>query len=1044
MSTADTIPIKCPGCQAGFDVPVGLAGKTIRCTSCKTQLPVPAPRSAPVAKAASANGNGKAKSVGDLLPTAKSAPRSSGPPPRSAGAAPKGRAIRDDDDDDDDDEDEDDRPARPRKGKKSSGGAPVALIAAVVGVLVLGGGGAAAYFVFAKNKPAETAAGGSSGDSSGGAAKSPSDMIPKGAPRGGAAAGGGEAGASDEAARGGEAAGGGGGDSTPTPAAGPGPTGSGTPRREPGTAASDGWVTHKGSGFTIEFPADVRPVQLAFPPGNATFAAGLADSEDQNKAGLIALSVSFPPAVRSLQPKAILDLFVQGLSKGGNGPLGRIKINVTNKVETEVDGFPAYDLTLTPEGKSFDMFARVVAVNGRLIVAACGHESDPRFASLAPRFRGSLRIDAGPVAALPPMGESPTRPGAPGRGSPSRGGEGAVTDAPAPTGEGPTRGTPPPAFPMPMGEGPGRKPTPMAGIDGQPERGTPGGMPTPTPGATPPTFPMPGSPPPAFPMPGSPPPAFPTPGGGEGQPPAFPPPGTPFPAPGGGEQGFGGSGGFVVPALAGQVQPFFAIAFDTEKGEVYTVSPRQAGAKWGGTLYRYSYPEFLYKGEWKLPRFGTRAVIDTKTEKLYLATAPSTLTPLVLKALVDQKNDRAATTGDVDVIDLAALRGGKVESRTDVKTAATFSFTAPIRGLDVSADGKTLTVLVSRQPVGGKQGKATIKQYDTAERKLVKDKDLPNPAWDMTRSADGKALLVTEFPSDRQALLAYDPATLERKDLTLPQGMVSDVAPGPAGRFVAAVGATAGSPGKLMLIDGAGAPQEIPTAGGRASQNGYARFTPDGKKLLVTSHGLAPGGMAPGLDIYDVSDPAAAAGYKKVATVRSAGTLLVGGNLHIAPDGQRVVFQTGAVLATDKMTEHTGAPEAPGVNGNGNNGAPGFPAGGGPGFPGGEGGAPMPAPGGIGGRPMGMFGNLGGQPGGMPPGSRPGPGGVQPQPGGGTPPGPGGTPPGPGGGMPPGPGVVQPQPGGTPPGPGGTPPGPGGGAPAPMPMPLNDGRRPAN
>ena len=36
------IPITCPGCQAGFEVPETLAGKTIRCTSCKTQLSVPA------------------------------------------------------------------------------------------------------------------------------------------------------------------------------------------------------------------------------------------------------------------------------------------------------------------------------------------------------------------------------------------------------------------------------------------------------------------------------------------------------------------------------------------------------------------------------------------------------------------------------------------------------------------------------------------------------------------------------------------------------------------------------------------------------------------------------------------------------------------------------------------------------------------------------------------------------------------------------------------------------------------------------------------
>ena len=37
-----SIPITCPGCQAAFEVPESLAGKTIRCTSCKTQLTIPA------------------------------------------------------------------------------------------------------------------------------------------------------------------------------------------------------------------------------------------------------------------------------------------------------------------------------------------------------------------------------------------------------------------------------------------------------------------------------------------------------------------------------------------------------------------------------------------------------------------------------------------------------------------------------------------------------------------------------------------------------------------------------------------------------------------------------------------------------------------------------------------------------------------------------------------------------------------------------------------------------------------------------------------
>ena len=62
------IPITCPGCQATFEVPEGLAGKTIRCTSCKTQLTVAA------AKARSA----APLSLDNPAPPAKSAPAANG------------------------------------------------------------------------------------------------------------------------------------------------------------------------------------------------------------------------------------------------------------------------------------------------------------------------------------------------------------------------------------------------------------------------------------------------------------------------------------------------------------------------------------------------------------------------------------------------------------------------------------------------------------------------------------------------------------------------------------------------------------------------------------------------------------------------------------------------------------------------------------------------------------------------------------------------------------------------------------------------------
>jgi hypothetical protein len=936
MSTENIIPVKCPGCQAGFDVPTHLAGKTIRCTSCKTQLPVPTPgaKASPAASAA----NGKPKSIGDLLPTAKTSPKAaSGPAPESAAdALPKGGKPnrRRDDDDDEDDEDDDDRPARGKKGKKaaSGGGVPVPLIIGLVGVLVLGGAGVGAYFVFAKDKPAETAA-----TTTGDGATTPTPGRPAGAD-------------GDLPSRRGNEA-------------GPGPTGTGTERRAPGTVATDGWVTHKGDGFTIDFPAGVRPEKKSMGGPGGVGLSILADPSAKEKGGYLVLTMALPPEVKALQPKALLDMIVGQMESGKSGPLGSGgKVAVANKVETEVDGFPAYDLTLTPNGKNLDVFARIVAVNGKIVMVICGHDTDPTFASNAPRFRGSLRIDpdaavaSGPPATFPMGGPLAVRPMPmnPGVGSPpdrgmppDRGGPGDVA--------------PMPAFPMP-GE------NPMPGV-----------------GAT--------TPPPAFPPPGGE-PAFPPPGGN----PAFPPPGgetTP-----GGAPVFGGAGGgYVVPALAGRVEPFFAIAFDAEKGEVYTVAPRPiSGTKTGGTLRRYSYPDFLPKGQWKITRMATRATIDPVNGKLYLAsvTAPNA-------ALAALKNDRATATGDVDVFDLGAIRTGKAEEGSELKTAAIFSAASPIRGLDVSPDGKTLTILVSRQPASGKSGKATLRQYDTAERKLIREKDLPNPAWDMTRSADGKMFLITEFPlNDRQALLAYDPATLAPKTLTLPAGIVSDIAPGPDGKLVVAVGAVGGKAGKLVLVDPTtGLPTEIPTVEGRASQNGYVRFTPDGKRLLVASHGYGPNGSVPGVDVFDVSDAGTPTGYKKAATVRSAGMIYVGGHFHIGPDGQRVVFQTGAVLATDKMTEHVGGPEPAGVNGGG--GAPGFGVPGGgeglpgaapPGFPApGGGGFPMPgAPAGfpMPGAPAGF--PMPGPPGGLrPPMGIPQPGGVQPpmgfpQPGGVQPP----------------------------------------------------------
>ncbi|MBY0513906.1 MAG: zinc-ribbon domain-containing protein [Gemmataceae bacterium] len=57
------IPITCPGCKAGFEVPDNLAGKTIRCTSCKTQLSVPAVAEVAEVAEAVADGSGEKKPI---------------------------------------------------------------------------------------------------------------------------------------------------------------------------------------------------------------------------------------------------------------------------------------------------------------------------------------------------------------------------------------------------------------------------------------------------------------------------------------------------------------------------------------------------------------------------------------------------------------------------------------------------------------------------------------------------------------------------------------------------------------------------------------------------------------------------------------------------------------------------------------------------------------------------------------------------------------------------------------------------------------------
>jgi hypothetical protein len=414
-------------------------------------------------------------------------------------------------------------------------------------------------------------------------------------------------------------------------------------------------------------------------------------------------------------------------------------------------------------------------------------------------------------------------------------------------------------------------------------------VPAPTP---PPMPPMPGTPfpggPPMPPMPGVDPGMSPP--GGFGFPGNQPPPGAE-----------------TSPSLAGRVEPFFAIAFDPEKGEVYTVAPRMSSGKTYGTLRRYSYPDFRPKGQWKVPHMATRAVLNPKTGLLYLATAGTSPNPLLMAQLYDH----AAAVGDVEVIDLAPIRAGKVEELADVKAATVIPANTTIRGLDLSPDGTRL-YLVTRS--SGAKPKSFARVFDTADRKQIKEKELPETAWAARLSADGKQLLVIEYPpAVPRALnvLALDADTLSSRAHTVPvPGGVSDIAAGPGGCMVAAVGTATGS--KLFVLGGDGNNRELTAPGWKAAQNGYAEFTPDGKYLFVASHCMANAGQVlPGFDVYEVADPADPKTYKKVASIRKAGDVAVGGYFHVSPDGAHVVFHTGAVLMVDKLTENTGGPAPP-------------------------------------------------------------------------------------------------------------------------------------
>ena len=433
-----------------------------------------------------------------------------------------------------------------------------------------------------------------------------------------------------------------------------------------------------------------------------------------------------------------------------------------------------------------------------------------------------------------------------------------------------------------------------------------------------------------------------------------------------------------------KLDPFFTAAFDADKKDVFTLDARPNDARLKGALQRYEYPSFKLLGRYKLPQAASRCVIDSKNGLLYVATVTNLQTSLQNGQM--NSIDRSTASGDISIYDLKPIRDGKtadgkaLSDGAELKPVATLPIKQTINGLELSADGKTLYVLTTGTVVGTTTRKSTMVIIDTETRKESPRKPLAELAWDMTKTGDGKHLLIMEVPGKNKSasVVTFNTSTLSVTDPSQLPGTLCDIAPLTAGgAFVSAMAAQGAMPPgggivpppvgapppgggpnfKLWLLDAKGVTEQDLGPVARLANNGYIKLDPDNKKLFVSSF------RAPGLDVYDVTDITAPNGLKLKSSIKTAGGQLVGGHFVVSPDGKTLLFHNGVVIDTDKV-------------GGGVPGAGGPPVGPGGIVPPGMGG-PGPGPG-PGGNPM-------------PPGPGPGPGPTPPKE------GPGGKPPMPGG-----------------------------------------------
>jgi hypothetical protein len=663
--------------------------------------------------------------------------------------------------------------------------------------------------------------------------------------------------------------------------------------------------------------------------------------------------------------------------------------------DVTVSGHPGKELTVTQQGITVTM--RIVLASDRLymLVAGGGSRGQTMPKDQVDRFLNSAAItykgDGGNVASgeqpgpggpggrrgliQPPGGLLPKTPGGPGGLLPKTpGGPGGFSAPPAP-----------PGFAQPGGLGG----IPMAGDGVGANTGGATGDEPPGAGAGAGAIPQapggfgqgPGG---AIPLPGG---GIPQAPGGFGQGPR-----GGIPQPGGG--GLGGFGSGLDPNQApfgaltdgnrkANVEPFFAGVFDPAKKEFFTFSSREIGRTIATRLNRFDVAkDFAPSGQFKVPSFVTRAVIDPAKGHMYVATVARA----TVSALGGQMLDQAVGAGDVQIFDLNQIREGKVKDGGDLKPLAIIGFGKEIRGLELTPDGKTLVVLTS---TGGKSPKSFLSAYDTETRKpLQPPKDIDEPAWDSCKSPDGKHLLVIDKvePGKASIVRMYDLSSLTKVKTINLQGGGLDIAATASGQYAAAIVANGAS--KVVLATDKDIRELDGGVGWKAAAKpGYVEFAADGKLLFVSGHPGASGSyprqgqqqQPAGLDVYEVTDPNSADGIKKKASIRTAGGQMVGGHFVVSPDGDYLVFHTGVVIETANVGGNNGEGAAgagnfPGV------GTPPGPGGGAiggtPAFGGVPGGGAQPPPAGGGMTPEEQMRRRGGQQ--QQPGSAAPPGGVSP------------------------------------------------------------------